>query len=143
MIDRTSAILQTLRIPVLLLLLRATAQPIQDLRTGQTRLRMEDVWGPWVTVSALSLAFVVLMLVARRRRHPWLVLGAEAVIAAVLALVPPVQWVLWLGIGAWASAMVSGFAQPLSMAWLGVVAVTAHHQARGRSGSDGAGAVVT
>lgn len=133
---------QTLRIPVLLLLLRATAQPIEDLRTGQSRLRMEDVWGPWAAVSVLSLAFVVVTLVGRRRRHPWLVLGAEVVIAAVLALVPPVQWVLWLGIGQWAQGLVAGFAQPLSMAWLGVVAVTAYHQARGGSGSDGAGSVV-
>lgn len=142
MTARTIAILQALRIPVLLVLLRATAQPIDDLNTARSQLQLEAVWGPWVTVSVLSLGFVALVLVARRRRHPWLVLGAEVVIAAVLALVPPLQWVLWLGIGGWIHALVAGFAQPLSMAWLGVVAVTAYHQARGGSASDGAGSVV-
>lgn len=124
--------LQVLRIPVLLLLIRVTARPMEDLREGMGRLQVGDVWGPWLTLAGIGLAFVLVTLVGRRRRHPWVVLGAEVLVAGAVALIPPVQWVLWFGLGAWSSAMVGGFAQPLSMAWLGIGVATAYHQRRGK-----------
>jgi hypothetical protein len=60
------------------------------------------------------------------------VLAAEAIAASVVALVPPMDWVTSLGIGgSWVNAMVGGAAQPLAMAWLGVVGLRSFHQLRG------------
>lgn len=136
---------QLSRILVLLFLLRATGWYVNAIHQAQTRLQMDELWGPWAAVSLVSLLFVIVMLVGRRRWHPWIVLAAEAVVAAVVAFVPPLQWVLWFGIGGWLNAMVGGFMQPLAMAWLGVVALRGFHQLRDgdtaaprRSGGEGA-----
>lgn len=121
---------QIVRVPVLLLLLRVTARPLEMHREAQGGLAMERIWGPWIMILVITLAFVVIVMLGRRRWHPWALLGVEAAVAAVLAVVPPAQWVLWFGIEPWLNAMVGGVVQPLAMAWLGVVAVSAFHQRR-------------
>lgn len=122
--------LQLARILVLLFLLRATGLFTSDIAEGVTRIQMERVWGLWAGVSLVSVLFVAMMLVGRRRWHSWPVLGVEGVVAAVLAFVPPLQWVLWFKISDWTTMMVDGFVQPLAVAWLGVVVLRGFHQLR-------------
>ena len=122
--------LQLARILVLLFLLRATGWYVEAIRESMTRLQVDGVWGSWAAVSLVSVLFVVVMLVGRRRWHPWVVLAVEAVFAAVLAFVPPIQWVIWFGLNGWLNAMVGGFVQPLAVAWLGVVVLRGFHQLR-------------
>lgn len=122
--------LQVARILVLLFLLRATGWFDDAIHQAQTRLQMGELWGPWAAMSLVSLLFVGVLLVGRRHWHPWVVLAIEAVVACVLAFVPPVQWVIWLGIGRWAAALAGGSVQPLAAAWLGVVALRGFHQLR-------------
>lgn len=120
--------LQLGRIPVLLAVLQATGWYVDEIRAAQTRLQLEELWGPWAGVSLVSVLFVIGMLVGRRRWHPWVVLTVEAIVAAVVAFVPPLQWVLWFGIGGWIDTMLGGFVQPLAVAWLGVVVLRGFHQ---------------
>lgn len=122
--------LQSVRILVLLLLLRATGWYADAVTTSVMRLDMDAVWEPWAGVSLVSMLFVVVLLIGRRRWHPWLVLAVEAVVAAVLAFVPPLQWVLWFGLSGWTNTMVSGVVQPLAVAWLGVVVLRGFLQLR-------------
>ena len=122
--------LQLARIILLLFLLRATGWYVNDLHQGVTRLQVDEVWAPWTGVSLVSGLFVTVMLVGRRRWHPWIVLAVEAIVAAVLAFVPPVQWVIWFGINGWLNALVGGFVQPLAVAWVGVVVLRGFHQLR-------------
>lgn len=118
-------IAEIVRVPILLFLLRATGWPLGDLEQARARLSLAETAGPWVTVSVISLAFVVIMLVGRRWHHPGVLLGIEATVAGVVAFVPPFQWVLWFGVGGWQAAAVRGFVQPLAIAWFGVVGATA------------------
>lgn len=120
--------LQIARILMLLFLLRATGWYINAIHEGVTRIQVEALWAPWTAVSVVSVLFVIVMLVGRRHRQRWTVLAVEAVVAAVLAFVPPVQWVIWFGINGWLNAMVGGFVQPLAVAWLGVVVLQGFHQ---------------
>ena len=115
---------------MLVALLRATGWYVNAIHLRQTRMQMGELWAPWAGVSLVCVLFVVVMLVGRRRWHPWLVLVVEAVVAAVLAFVPPLQWVLWFSIGGWSTTMVGGFVQPLAVAWLGVVVMRGFHQRR-------------
>lgn len=79
----------------------------------------------------VSVLFVAMVLVGRRHRHAWAVLAVEAVVAAVLAFVAPLQWVLWFGVGSgWIATMGGGFVQPLAVAWLGVVVAVGFRQLR-------------
>jgi hypothetical protein len=129
--------LQLVRIPLLLIVLWATARPARSRALAMSRLEPADMWTPWVLMCLLSMAFVVLVLVGRRRRHPWLVLALEAGVAAALALVPPTYWLLWRGVDSWFAVMAGGHVQPLAMAWLGVVGLRAFHQLRGAGGGFG------
>lgn len=130
---------QWVRIPVLLALLWATAPPLEALDRAVSRLDEQALWLPWLSVSVLGMAFVVVMLTGRRQPHSWVVLAVEAGVAAVVAFVPPAYWVMWGGLWGtwiggmepWAVAMSGGFAQPLAMAWLGVVGLRILHQLRG------------
>lgn len=115
-----------LRVVVLVLLLVATGWPHADLMGALTRLDMAAYWPAWLQVAGIGLAFVVVLLVWRRRRQPLWLLGAELVVAAPLALLPPPWWVLRLGVGGFMTdAALTGFMQPLAMAWLGVVVASA------------------
>lgn len=122
--------LQVGRILVLLFLLRATGWFDEAIQQAQRRLEMGELWGPWAAMSLVSLLFVGVLLVGRRHWHPWVVLVVEAIVAGVLAFVPPLQWVIWLGIGFWPSVLAGGSVQPLAVAWLGVVALRGFHQWR-------------
>ncbi|GAA4873951.1 hypothetical protein [Serinicoccus chungangensis] len=124
--------LQLARIPVLLLLIWATGWTARAKVEAMAEISMADYWWPWAITILLSLAFVVVALLGRLRRHPWLVLSVEAVTAGVVALVPPLSWVLWLGVGgSWVTAMTGGLAQPLAMAWLAIVGFRTVRQVRG------------
>lgn len=111
---------------VLVLLLAATGLPSVDLMRGLTHLDME-IYGPaWLQLVGVGLLFVAVMLVGRRRRQPLWLLGAEFLVAAVLALVPLPLWVLRFGIGGFMTdAALAGFLQPFAMAWMGVVVASA------------------
>jgi hypothetical protein len=123
--------LQLARIPALLMLLWAAARPAEAKSRAIARVSLEDYRLAWALLALISLAFVVVMLAGRRRWHPWVVLAVEGAVAGVVALVPPIDWVTWLGVGgSWATAMGAGFAQGLAMAWLGVVGLRAVHQLR-------------
>lgn len=130
---------QWARIPVLLALLWATAPPLEALSRAVSRLDEQALWLPWLSASVLGMAFVVVMLAGRRQQHSWGVLAVEAVVAAIVAFVPPAYWVMWGGIWTtwiaglepWALAMGGGFAQPLAMAWLGVVGLRVVQHLRG------------
>lgn len=124
--------LQLARILVLLFLLRATEWYVEGIEKARVTLQLGDVWAPWAAVSLVSVLSVAVMLAGRHTWHPWVVLAVEAVVAAVLAFVPPLQWVHWLGTiaGGLPRALLNGFVQPLSVAWLGVVVLRAFHQWR-------------
>ena len=124
-------VLMLARIPVLLILLLATGSVSEAKMSALARISMEDYWGPWAITLVLSLVFVVVALLGRRLPHRWLVLAVEAVVAAVIAIVPPIAWVLWLGIGGtWVTAMTYGVAQPLAITWLTIVGFCAFRQLR-------------
>ncbi|WP_066636133.1 hypothetical protein [Serinicoccus hydrothermalis] len=119
------------RIPVLLILLLAMGSVAEAKMSALAMISMEDYWGPWAISLVLSLVFVVVALIGRRLPHRWLVLAVEAVVAAVIAIVPPIAWVLWLGIGgSWVTAMTYGDAQPLAITWLTIVGFRAFYQLR-------------
>lgn len=123
--------LQLARIPALLALLWATAEPVKSQAQAISILSQEDYRPAWALIAFLSLAFVVLMLAGRRRRHPFVLLAVEGAAAAVVAFTSPMDWVNWLGVGgSWVTAMGGGHAQALAMAWLGVVGLRAFHQLR-------------
>lgn len=126
-----SRALQLARIPVLLLLLWATGWPAQAKMEATARISMEDYWGPWAITVLLGFVFVVVALLGRLHPHPWPVLAIEALVAGVVALVPPLSWVLWLGIGSsWVTAMIGGLAQPLAITWLTIVGFRAFGEMR-------------
>ncbi|WP_281964300.1 hypothetical protein [Serinicoccus marinus] len=124
-------VLMLARIPVLLILLLATGSVSEAKMSALARISMEDYWGAWAISLVVSLVFVVVALLGRRLPHRWLVLAVEAGVAAVIAFVPPIAWVLWLGIGGtWVTAMTYGVAQPLAITWLTIVGFCAFRQLR-------------
>lgn len=123
--------LQLARVAVLLLLLWATGRPAQATAQSIATGSMEDHWGPWAASVLLGFVFVVAALLGRLHSHPWPVLAIEALVAGVVAVVPPISWVLWLGVGgSWVDAMTGGFAQPLGITWLAIVCFPAFRQVR-------------
>ncbi len=124
--------LQAVRTPALLLLLWAMHWPLEPLEWNLRRLNVSDARLPWAYVCVISLAFVVVMLAGRHRMHPWAVLAVEGGVAGLVAFVPPWRWLWWessLG-QPWTRAMSGRFAQPLAVAWFGVVLVLALRQYR-------------
>lgn len=121
---------QLARILALLVLLRATGWAVAPTVRAVAAMDLDTAVRSSVALSLVSLLFVGVMLVGRRRWHPWAVLVVEAVIAAVLALVPPLLWVIWFGVGGWTNTMVGGPVQPLAVAWLGVVVLRGSQQLR-------------
>lgn len=127
---KAATALQVSRIVVLLLLLRVAVQPAGPREMAVTTVNLDVVVRTSLAISLISLLFVVVLLVGRQRSHPWAVLTVEALTAAVLALVPPVMWVVWFGASGWTNALVEGPAQPLAAAWLGVVVLRGFQQLR-------------
>lgn len=125
-----STALQLARILVLLFLLRATGWYVDGVSQASAPIQMDEYRGQWAGVSFVTVLFVVVMLVGRRRWHPWPVLGVEGIVAAVLAFVPPLQWVIWFQHTGWTITMVGGWVQPLAVAWLAIVVLRGFHQLR-------------
>ncbi|OMQ16538.1 hypothetical protein A7K94_0201760 [Modestobacter sp. VKM Ac-2676] len=116
---------------MLLVLLRATGWYVDTRNQRTPPVDTGELWGSWAVMSLVGVLFVAGVLVGRRYRHPGAVLAVETVVAAVLAFVPPLQWVLWFGIGGgWITAVGGGFVQPFAVAWLGVVVAVGLRQVR-------------
>ncbi len=124
--------LQAVRTPALLVLLWAMHWPLEPLESALRRLNVSDARLPWAYVCLISLAFVVVMQAGRHRIHPWALLPVEGIVAGFVAFTPPWRWLSWessLG-QPWTRAMTDRFAQPLAVAWFGVVLLLALRQYR-------------
>ena len=144
---RVFQILQILRIPALVGLLLAAGTQLGALHRHLAVLETTLLWGPWLLMLGCGAAFAVVAVTGRQVRHPWAVLLVEMVVAGVLALVPPVLWVLWLRF-VWFTRVLGGdtgnaFVQALALVWLVAVVLTAGRQLRGttaeRRGATAAG----
>ena len=100
--------------------------------------RPYEPWPIWVALVPSAGALVAVALLGRERHHPPATLAMEGLLAAVLGLIPPIQWFRWFGVNAFVEA--AGFhqsdvtfLQPLAIAWLVIVGVTAVRQVRRRN----------
>jgi hypothetical protein len=128
----STRVLQILRIPALVGLLLAAGTQLGALHRHLTVLETALLWGPWLLMLGCGAAFAVVAVAGRQARHPWAVLLIEVVVAGVLALVPPVLWVLWLRLG-WFTRVMGGdtgnaFVQALALVWLVVAVLTVGRQ---------------
>lgn len=142
--------LQVARVPALLVLLMLAGPAQARLRPALNALDIEAVRWPALALVALTAAFMVVVLVGRRIRHPAWLLVVEAILAGLLGLLLPL-WDLWPLTGrlAWPPAVLEplaeAFSHPavltfgqaanwltivLALAWLVLVAATAFRQAR-------------
>ncbi len=126
------------RILVLLALIFASG-PLQ-WNYVNNRFTLEDSALTWLALVALAVVFVVAVGYGRDRRHATPVLVVEAILALVLAAVPPL---VWLGLAVesgsgllqtWSRAMggTSGaaYAQVLAVVWLVTAVRTFRSQRR-------------
>lgn len=131
---------QAARIPVLLVLLAGVGQFQSELVEPVERVEGPTVpWLPWLVLVLLAAAFVAVALLGRTGGAGRVVAAVELVLAGVLALVPPIQWILWLGSSHWLvewSGALTGiaFVQGLAVAWL---VIAAHALVAGRGASSG------
>jgi hypothetical protein len=113
-------VLQAARIPALLAVLWAGAPFEVHARrslTGPDLPEPFQLWA-WPVGHAVGVsAFVVLLLVARGRRHPLVVLVVELLVAGAVAAIPPVMWLIWFGISGWTEALLGPAAQTLGAVW--------------------------
>lgn len=120
-------LLQLVRIPVLVALLLLTGPPQERMFRAVSRLEIDATWGPWAWMAVLGIVFCVLALAGRGERQSRLVLAAEGLAAAILAL-PPVAWVQWVGLHWFPRALGAAtghlFATGLAVAWLVIVAMS-------------------
>lgn len=120
------------RVVVLLGLLYLTGRYQEGRYRRMQEFELGEEWRAWLVAVLIIVAFAVVLLLGRRRREPWPVLVTEAVVAAPLAFVPPLQWVDWLGSGHWYSPLFLGSIVPaLAVVWLVVVLTAAFRQLRG------------
>lgn len=70
---------QVVRVPVLLLLLRVTARPFEMHREVQGELTMGRIWGPWIAILVITVAFVVVGGVVQPLAMAWLGVVAVSV----------------------------------------------------------------
>lgn len=127
--------LQIARIPLLVVLLAAASPFLRAAHRVASRGEVGGIWSAWLPLVVLAVAFVALMHLGRRRRHPWVTLVGEALVAGVLGFVPAVAWIVWFGIHPWTrlaggDSSFVGLMQPLAIAWLGVVIVAWVKQTR-------------
>ncbi|MFO8076720.1 MAG: hypothetical protein R6T85_11455 [Egibacteraceae bacterium] len=118
---------QVARIPVLLLLLAGIGQFQMDLaHAWQRLLEFGQAAVPWLATVLLGAAFVLVALVGRAAGVGRVLAGVEVVLAGVLALVPPPQWMLWFEVNwftEWVGASIgNAFVQGLAVAWLVIAA---------------------
>ncbi|WP_250442900.1 hypothetical protein [Actinotalea sp. C106] len=114
-------VLQVLRIPALLAVLWFGSEVELQSHMAMQQFEMPELWW-WSTAhGAVILAFAVLVLVGRLRRHPLGVLLAELVVAGALGIVPGFVWVSTFGIGSWTIGLIDSDVRTLGIVWLVVV----------------------
>ena len=125
------------RVPALVGLLAVVGRfSVAKAETAEGALRLQpiNVWPSWIALVLTAVAFLAVALAGRQRlRHPPGALIAEGLIAAVLGLVPPIQWIQWLGVNAFVTTAgfhqsAVSFIQPLALAWLVIVTATGWRQ---------------
>lgn len=116
-----------IRIPVLLALLVASG-PLQ-WRYAQARFVFTQDGAvssvpPWIALMALATVFILVAGFRRDQRHATPILLLEAVVAFVIAIVPPLIWAQ-VAAGPWTQAMGgttgASYAQILALVWLLIV----------------------
>ncbi len=126
------------RIPVLIALLVASG-PLQ-WRYAQARFVLTQDGAvasipPWIALIALAVTFIVVASVKRDQRHATPVLLVEALIAIVIAIVPPLIWAQVAG-GTWTQAMGgttgAAYAQLLAVVWALIALRTLRSQRRAK-----------
>lgn len=126
-----------IRIPVLIALLVASG-PLQ-WRYSQARFVLTQEGAvasvpPWVMLIALAVVFILAASYGRGQRHATPVLVGEAVIAFIIAIVPPLIWAQVAG-GVWTEAMGgttgTAYSQLLAVVWMMVAIRTLRSQRRG------------
>lgn len=127
--------IKLIRIPVLVVLLVLAGPLLDQYSRERMRLNAEGIVasiGPWLLLMVLAAVFLIAVAAQRDERHAGWLLTLEGVIAAVIAVVPPLVWFLALGLGIVSKAMgaTSGaaYAQVLAVAWLVTVVRTGRHQ---------------
>jgi hypothetical protein len=129
--------MKLLRIPVLIAILVASG-PLQERYARQRFVFTADgavgSVPPWVALMAVAVVFLLVADYGRSQRHATPVLGLEAVIALLVAIVPPLIWAQVAGAGPWTTAMGgttgASYAQILALVWLLLVVRTWRGQRR-------------
>lgn len=125
-----------IRIPVLIALLLASG-PLQ-WRYAQARFVFTQDGAvasvpPWLALIAVAVVFILVAGYQRDRRHATPVLILEALVALIIAIVPPLIWAQ-VAAGAWTQAMGgttgASYAQILAVVWLVTVVRTFRGQRR-------------
>lgn len=85
-------------------------------------------WLAWLALVVLGAAFMVVALLGRAGGAGRALAAVEMALAGVLALVPPIQWLVWFGFN-WFTAAVgattgTAVVQGLAVAWLVIAAHT-------------------
>ncbi len=129
--------IKIIRVPALVLLLLLAGPLLRQYSQQRMRLNAEGIvasLGPWILLIVLAAVFLLLVLAQRDEAHRGWLLTLEGVVAAVIALVPPLVWFLALGLGPVAHAMGAttgaAYAQVLATAWLVIVIRTGLRQRR-------------
>lgn len=91
---------QIARLPIMLAIILTTGDAQMELARAVTRIDAQAATAPWFTLVGLTLLFAVVMLLGRSRDPSRTVLIIEAVIAAVIGLVPTTFWMEAFGFGA-------------------------------------------
>jgi hypothetical protein len=126
-----------IRIPVLIAILVASG-PLQ-WRYAQKRFVFTAEGAvasvsPWLALMAVAIVFILIAGFRREQRHATPVLIGEALIALVIALVPPLIWAQVAG-GVWTEAMGgttgASYAQMLALVWFLIALRTLRAQRRG------------
>ncbi|HSK23093.1 MAG TPA: hypothetical protein VK906_07960 [Egicoccus sp.] len=131
---KTSTLLPVLRVPAVIGLLAAIGWLTDALARQLMRLELDGIWRAWAPVALLGAVTAAVVLAGRQQRHPPAVLVVEAVVAAVLGFMAPVQWIYWFGFGGvseYLSTVPLGHVQPLAIVWFVTAVGTAWRQRSG------------
>lgn len=125
-----------IRIPVLLAILVASG-PLQWRYAQQRFVFTADgavaSVPPWLALMGVAIVFILAAGFRRDRRHATVILIGEALIALIIALVPPLIWAQATG-GVWTEAMGgttgASYAQMLALVWFLIALRTLRAQRR-------------